>query len=88
MIFIFGCRERICSSNHARASSSPSCWHFRVARSVSLRRPVTHRTITRKVQPYGDRYHHVANLRRPDDLDDQLLGWLTEAYLDSPPGSA
>jgi hypothetical protein len=24
-------------------------------------------------------------LREPDDLDDQLRGWLTEAYLDSPP---
>jgi hypothetical protein len=58
-----------------------------VALSFSLRRPVAHRTITRKVQPYGARYHHVANLRSPGDLDDQLLGWLTEAYLDSPPDS-
>jgi len=58
-----------------------------VALSFSLRRPVTHRTITRKVQPYGARYYHVANLRSPDDLDDELFGWLTEAYLDSPPAS-
>ena len=57
-----------------------------VALSFSLPRPVQHPTITRKVQPYGGRYYHVAALRGPDDLDDALQGWLTEAYLDSPPG--
>jgi hypothetical protein len=56
-----------------------------VALSFSLPRPVQHPTITRKVQPYHGRYYHVAALRGPDDLDDQLRGWLTEAYLDSPP---
>lgn len=55
-----------------------------VALSFSLPRPVTHRTIVRKVVPYGGRHYHVANLRGPEDLDAQLLGWLTEAYLDSP----
>jgi hypothetical protein len=29
------------------------------------------------------RYWHVANLATPDDLDDQLREWLTEAYLTS-----
>lgn len=53
-----------------------------VALSFSLRHTVRHPTITRKVTPYSGRYHHVANLRSPDDLDDDLRGWITEAYLD------
>ncbi|MGI8757040.1 MAG: DUF5655 domain-containing protein [Acidimicrobiales bacterium] len=56
-----------------------------VALSFSLRREVRHPLITRKVIPHGDRYHHVANVAGPDDLDDRLVGWLTEAYLDAPP---
>jgi hypothetical protein len=55
-----------------------------VALSFSLPRAVQHRTITRKVIPYSGRYWHVANLRAPDDLDDDLRRWLTEAYLSSP----
>jgi hypothetical protein len=55
-----------------------------VALSFSLPRPVQHRTITKKVQPYGGQYFHVAKLRGPEDVDDQLRGWLTEAYLNSP----
>jgi hypothetical protein len=55
-----------------------------VALSFSLPRPVQHPTITRKVQPYGGSYYHVAALRGPEDLDDQLRGWLTEAYVNSP----
>jgi hypothetical protein len=49
-----------------------------------LPRPVSHRLIVRKVLPYHGRYVHVANLRRPEDLDDDLRSSLTEAYLDSP----
>jgi hypothetical protein len=55
-----------------------------VALSFSLRHRVTHPTIVRKVQPYNGRYHHVANLRTPEDLDDALRDWLTEAYFESP----
>lgn len=55
-----------------------------VALSFSLSRRVEHERITRKVVSYGGRYHHVANLRRADDLDDRLRTWLTEAYLASP----
>jgi hypothetical protein len=33
---------------------------------------------------YHGRYYHVANLRGPEDLDDRLRGWLTEAYEHSP----
>ncbi len=56
-----------------------------VALWFSLPRKVEHERITRKVIRYGGRYHHVANLRGPEDLDDRLLGWLAESYLNSPP---
>ncbi|HKN39742.1 MAG TPA: DUF5655 domain-containing protein [Acidimicrobiia bacterium] len=52
-----------------------------VALSFSLPRPVWHRTIIRKVMPWRGRYFHVANLATPADFDDELAGWLTEAYL-------
>jgi len=55
-----------------------------VAMSFSLPRKVEHELITRKVVCYHGRFHHVANLRGPEDLDDRLRGWLTEAYLNSP----
>jgi hypothetical protein len=54
-----------------------------VALSFSLARPARHRTITRKVVPYGGRYYHVANVTSPADLDDDLLGLVTEAYEES-----
>ncbi|MGD9997087.1 MAG: DUF5655 domain-containing protein [Ilumatobacteraceae bacterium] len=51
-----------------------------VAVSFSLDRRAQHRTITRKVIEYGSRYWHVANVASTDDLDDALLGLLSEAY--------
>jgi hypothetical protein len=57
-----------------------------VALTFSLSHTVAHPRITRKVQPYGGRYYHVAQLRDPADLDEKICGWLTEAYLDSPTG--
>jgi hypothetical protein len=56
-----------------------------VALSFSLPRTVHHPLMTRRPIPHGDRYHHVVNVTGPDDLDDDIRGWLTEAYLDSPP---
>jgi hypothetical protein len=56
-----------------------------VAVSFALPRRVQHPMITRRVISYGGRYYHVANIRGPEDLDDELRGWLTEAYLASPP---
>ena len=56
-----------------------------VALSFTLPRVVRHRLITRRVIPYGTHFHHVANLRAPEDVDDELLGFLTEAYLDAAP---
>lgn len=55
-----------------------------VALSFSLPRKVDHERITRKVVCYHGRYYHVANLRSPEDLDERLRGWLSEAYLNSP----
>ena len=55
-----------------------------VAISFSLRRRATHPTITRKVMEYGNRFWHVANVRTVDDVDDALLGLLTEAHRDDP----
>lgn len=55
-----------------------------VALSFSLPRRVHHPTITRKVVPYHGSYHHVANLRTPEDFDDELRGLITEAYLNAP----
>ena len=54
------------------------------ALSFSLDRRVSHRTITRKVMPYGGHHYHVANLRTVVDFDETLAGFLTEAYLNSP----
>jgi hypothetical protein len=55
-----------------------------VALSFFLPHRVSHRTITRAVREYHGRFFHVANLRAPEDLDEDLRGWLTQAYLDSP----
>ena len=55
-----------------------------VALSFSLGRSVSHKTIIRQVMLYNGRHYHVANLRRVEDFDDQLRGYLTEAYLNSP----
>lgn len=55
-----------------------------VALSFSLPLKVEHERIIRNVVLYHGRYHHVANLHGPDDLDDRLCTWLAEAYLSSP----
>ena len=55
-----------------------------VALSFSLPHRVVHPTIIRRVERYGSRYFHVANLARPEEFDDELREWLIEAYLDSP----
>ena len=53
-----------------------------VALWFSLPRKVTHPTITRKVVQYQGRFHHVANVRSADEVDDALLSYLTDAYSD------
>ncbi len=62
-----------------------------VAVGFSLRRKLTSGRVSRKVQDYGSKYHHVVNLTDPDQVDDELLGWLEEAFHASvgrvPPGN-
>lgn len=37
--------------------------------------------LSRKVEGSGSHWWHVVNVRGPDEVDDELKGWLTEAYL-------
>jgi len=55
-----------------------------VAVSFSLPRTLSSARIARKVIDTGRSKYHVVNVATPDEVDDQLLGWLTEAYLASP----
>lgn len=55
-----------------------------VALSFGLPYEVRSTRIARKVIPYGHRFHHVVNLGGPEDVDDDVRVWLTEAYLGSP----
>ena len=50
----------------------------------SLTHVVRHRLMTRKAQPHGRRYYTVFNLAGPEDFDDAIKGWLTEAYFEAP----
>lgn len=54
-----------------------------VALSFVLPRVVSSPRLARKVQSQGTRHHHVVNLRIPDDVDEAVKGWLTEAYDDA-----
>ena len=53
-----------------------------VALGFSLGRRVESDRLSRKVIPHGSRFHHVVNLVGPDDVDDTIRDWLTEAFLD------
>jgi hypothetical protein len=51
-----------------------------VALSFWLDHRARHPTITRKVNEYGGRFWHTANLTSPDDVDAALCDLLTESY--------
>lgn len=51
-----------------------------VAVGFSLGRKLSSERLSRKVQEYGSKYHHVVNLTNPDEVDDELLEWLEEAF--------
>ena len=40
--------------------------------------------IARRMRGSGDKTWFVVNLRGPEDVDDDVRAWLTEAYLCSP----
>jgi hypothetical protein len=50
----------------------------------SLPHPVASPKIARRIAGPADRTWFVVNLRGPEDVDDDVRTWLTEAYLDSP----
>ena len=56
-----------------------------VALSFVLPRKLDHGRLARKVYSGGGLHHHVVNLRTPDDVDDEIRGWLAEAYAASEP---
>ena len=53
-------------------------------KTLRPRRAVRHPRISKKVVPYHGRYYHVANLRSPEEFDDDIRDWITEAYLNAP----
>lgn len=55
-----------------------------VAVSFSLERALRSGRISRKVIEHGPWRYHVVNVRTAEEVDEELLGWLTEAYLASP----
>ena len=55
-----------------------------VAVSFTLHRTVSSARIARKVIDTGRSRYHVVNVRGPDEVDDVLCDWLTEAYFASP----
>ena len=58
-----------------------------VAIGFTLRRRLTSNRLSRKVVDYQGKYYHVLNLTDPDQVDDELLDWLTDAfYRGDPPG--
>ena len=51
-----------------------------VALGFTLRRKVESKRFSRKVSEMNGRYYHVLNLTDPAQVDDEVLGWLTEAF--------
>lgn len=53
-----------------------------VALGFGLNRRVEHPRITRTTRTNTSRTYHGVNIRSPEDIDDQVLAWLTESYLE------
>ena len=58
-----------------------------VALGLTLRRKLPSTRMSRKVVDYQGKYHHVFNLTSPDQVDDELLEWITEAFYRGDPPS-
>lgn len=50
------------------------------ALGFSLRRRLASDRLSRKVVDYKGKYFHVINVNDASMIDDEVLGWLTEAY--------
>ena len=55
-----------------------------VAVSFALQRTLASGRLSRKVYDGGRYKWHVVNVRTADEVDDELIGWLAEAYDASP----
>ncbi|MEM7286022.1 MAG: DUF5655 domain-containing protein [Actinomycetota bacterium] len=51
-----------------------------VAVCFNLDRKLASDRLARKVVEHSGRHYHVVNVRGADEIDDQLLDWLTEAW--------
>ncbi len=51
-----------------------------VALSFNLDRKLTSTRLSRKVVAHSGRYFHVINVAEPDQIDEQIRDWLTEAF--------
>ncbi len=51
-----------------------------IAVGFVLHRKVESDRFSRKVTGEGSRWFHVVNVRTPDEVDEQLCEWITEAY--------
>lgn len=51
-----------------------------VAVCFNLDRKLTSNRLSRKVIEHSGRYYHVVNVRAADEIDDELLDWLSEAW--------
>jgi hypothetical protein len=51
-----------------------------VALCLFMPRTVQDRRVSRKPIPSGRIVYHVVNVRGPDDVDDVVRGWITEAW--------
>jgi len=56
----------------------------RVTLSVLLSRRLRHPRIVKRWEGSGTRGAYFIDLRQPEDVDDEVRDWLTEAYLASP----
>lgn len=65
--------------------NGPTCCVVRamkkwLAVGFSLGRRIDSDRISRKIVDHGTRHYHVINVSDPEQLDDELLDWLAEAY--------
>ena len=50
------------------------------ALGFSLRRKLSSSKLSRKVVDYGPKAFHVINISHADEIDEEILSWLTEAW--------
>jgi hypothetical protein len=48
--------------------------------NLALPREIRSPRVMRVLRSSSDKFWHIVRITRPDEVDDELLGWLTEAY--------